>query len=96
MEILRAGVQLVGIMWRKEHREIPLEAVLHLIDPISKGIVRPYMNGPVNLSVVVIAREKAALTSTVYTVMVLGVWRQVSTFTTCRFFPIILANIPPP
>ena len=89
---LRTGVQHLVIVWREEHREIPLKAVLHGFCPSTKRVVGPHMNGTGHIGVVVLARQKTAVATAVNNVVIGGVRRNVSAFAACCRLPVFFGD----
>ena len=92
VEVLRAGVQLLGIVGGEEDREVPLEAVLHALGAGAHGVVRPDVDGAVQVPVVVESGEEAAIAAAVDDVVVDRVRRQMGALAAGGGFPVALAD----
>ena len=92
MQMIRAGIEFLGIMGGEKDGEVPLKAVLHAFGSISHGIVWPDIDGLTLFGSVIDSSQKSAIATAIDHIIVSWVNGQMSAFSSSTWLPVPLAD----
>ena len=90
--MVRKGVQLFGIVFTKDDREIPLKTILHPFCSVTHGVVGPNINATNTFGVMIYPGQKTTITSSVNNLVICRINRNMGRFSTSSSFPVVLAK----